>query len=67
MVSSYVDSNSTIGLVFNRLLLQRLDDKVEQPEKIDVLQASQMAVPAWTTGVDSVTIQNWFRHCKIRT
>ncbi|OAE19032.1 hypothetical protein AXG93_2839s1280 [Marchantia polymorpha subsp. ruderalis] len=27
---------------FNCLLLQRLDDKVEQPEKIDVLQAIQM-------------------------
>ena len=40
----------------NRLLLQRLDDKVAPLEKIDVLQAIQMAVPAWVTEVKPGTI-----------
>jgi hypothetical protein len=51
----------------NSLLLQRLNDKVEQPEKIDVLQAIQMAVPAWATEVKPKTIYNCFRHCNIRS
>ena len=32
---------------FNRLLLQRLEQNVEDPERIDVLQAIRMAVAAW--------------------
>ena len=36
---------------FNRLLLQHMDDKVQEPEKINVLQAIQIAVRAWEVDV----------------
>jgi len=36
---------------FNRLLLQRLEDRVDQVEKIDVLQAIRLAIPVWATDV----------------
>jgi hypothetical protein len=52
---------------FNRLLLQRLEDNVAYPEKIDILCAIQMAVRAWTYEVKPETIFNYFRHCKIRS
>jgi hypothetical protein len=52
---------------FNRLLLQRLEDNVANPEKIDILCAIQMPVRAWTYEVKSETIFNYFRHCKIRS
>ena len=50
---------------FNRLLLQRLNAKVDQPEKIDVLEAIQLAVPTWSIEVKAETIHNCFCHCKI--
>jgi hypothetical protein len=52
---------------FNRLLLQRLKDGVDQAEKIDVLQAIRLAVPIWATDVKIATIQNCYKHCQIRT
>ncbi len=52
---------------FNRLLIQRLQDKVADPEKIDVLEAMHIAVAAWNMDVKPETIRNCFRHCRIRT
>jgi hypothetical protein len=48
---------------FNRLLLQRLEDDVDQAAKIDVLQAIRLTVPVWATDVKIATIQNYYRHC----
>ncbi len=42
---------------FNRLLLQRLEDGIDQAEKIDVLQAIWLTVPVWATNVKIATIQ----------
>ncbi len=36
---------------FNRLLIQRLQDKVTDPEKIDVLEAMHIAIAAWSMDV----------------
>jgi hypothetical protein len=52
---------------FNRLLILRLQDKVANPEKIDVLEAMHIAVVAWSMDVKPETICNCFRHCRIRT
>jgi hypothetical protein len=52
---------------FNRLFIQRLQDKVADPEKIDVLKAMHIAVAAWSMDVKPETIRNCFRHCQIRT
>ncbi len=41
---------------FNRLLLQRLDDGIDQVEKINVLQAIRLAIPVWATDVKIATI-----------
>ncbi|TPX30090.1 hypothetical protein SeMB42_g07979 [Synchytrium endobioticum] len=40
---------------------------MEHPEKIDLLQAIQMAVPASATEVKPKTIHHCFRHCQIRS
>jgi hypothetical protein len=47
---------------FNCLLLQRLEDGVDQLEKIDVLQAIRLVVPVWATDVKIATIQNCYKH-----
>jgi hypothetical protein len=52
---------------FNHLLIQCLQDKVADPEKIDVLEAMHIAVVAWSMDVKPETIRNCFRHCQIRT
>lgn len=52
---------------FNRVLLQRIEDKVPEPEKVDILGAIQFAVPAWKYDVKPTTIANCFLHCKIRS
>ena len=52
---------------FNHFLLQRLEQNVEDPERIDVLQAIRMAVAAWNSDVKAETISNCFLHCKIRS
>jgi hypothetical protein len=48
-------------------LLQRLEDGVDQAEKIDVLQAIRLTVPIWATNVKIATIENYYRHCQIHT
>ncbi|KAI9895864.1 hypothetical protein PsorP6_019649 [Peronosclerospora sorghi] len=50
---------------FNRLLLQRVEDKLPDPDKIDILEAIRIAVPAWKNEVKAETIANCFRHCQI--
>jgi hypothetical protein len=52
---------------FNRLFIQRLQDKVANPEKINVLEAMHIAVAAWNMDVKPETIRNCFCHCQIRT
>ncbi len=52
---------------FNRLLIQCLQDKVADPEKIDVLEAMHITVAAWSMDMKPETICNYFRHCWIRT
>ncbi len=52
---------------FNRLLIQHLQDKVADPEKIDVLEAMHIVVAAWSMDVKPETIRNCFRHCRICT
>ncbi|CAK8534819.1 unnamed protein product [Lathyrus sativus] len=37
------------------------------PGKINVLDAINLAIPAWTIDVQKETIVNCFRHCKIRS
>jgi len=46
-------------------LLQRLEDGVDQVEKIDVLQAIRLVVPVWAMDVKIATIQNCYWHCQI--
>jgi hypothetical protein len=52
---------------FNHLLIQRLQDKVADPKKIDVLEVMHIAVAAWSMDVKLETICNCFRHCRICT
>ncbi len=52
---------------FNRLLIQRLQDKVTDPEKVDVLEAMHITVAAWSMDVKPETISNYFCHCRIHT
>jgi hypothetical protein len=52
---------------FNRLLIQRLQDKVADPEKIDILEPMHIVVVASSMNVKPETIRNCFRHCQIRT
>ncbi len=52
---------------FNRLLIQRLQDKVVDLEKIDVLEAMHIAIAAWSMDVKLETIRNYFRHYWICT
>jgi hypothetical protein len=52
---------------FNRLLIQRLQDKVADSEKIDVLEAMHIIVVTWSMDVKPETIRNCFCHCQIRT
>ncbi len=52
---------------FNRAFLQRIEDKVPEPEKVDILGAIQFAVPVWNYEVKPTMIANCFLHCKIRS
>jgi len=51
---------------FNRALLQRIEDKVPEPDKVDILGAIQFVVLAWNYEVKPTTIVNCFLHCKIQ-
>jgi hypothetical protein len=52
---------------FNYAFLQRIKDKVPEPEKVDILGAIQFAVPTWNYEIKLMTIVNCFLHCKIRS
>jgi len=52
---------------FNNLLLDGYENNIDNPEKINILDAFCLAVPAWVEDVSPATIANCFRHCKIRT
>jgi len=52
---------------FNCAFLQRIEDKVLEPEKVDILGAIQFAVLAWNYEVKPTTITNCFLHCKIQS
>jgi hypothetical protein len=43
-----------------------MEDKVANPDKLDVVQAIRLTAPAWKDDVKQVTIANCFRHCRIR-
>jgi len=40
---------------------------VPNPAKINVLDAMNLAISAWTMDVSANTIANCFRHCKLRS
>jgi hypothetical protein len=52
---------------FNHALLQRIEDKVPELEKVNILGAIQFAIPTWNYEIKSTTIANYFLHCKIRS
>jgi hypothetical protein len=52
---------------FNNLLLDRYENNIDNPEKISILDAFRLVVPAWVEDVSLATIANYFCHCKIRT
>ncbi len=52
---------------FNNLLLDGYENNIDNPEKISILDAFCLAVPAWVEDVSPATIANCFRHSKIRT
>ena len=52
---------------FNRLLMQRLEDKVFDPDEIDILQAIRIAVPAWSDEFIPTAIFKGVGHCLIRS
>ncbi len=49
------------------LLLDGYENNIDNPEKINILDAFRLAVPTWVEDVSLATIANCFRHCKIRT
>ncbi|XP_015170931.1 uncharacterized protein [Solanum tuberosum] len=51
---------------FYRRILEGYEVGQTDPAKINVLDAINFAIPAWTTNVQQETIANCFRHCKIR-
>ncbi|KAL2240143.1 UNVERIFIED_CONTAM: hypothetical protein Sindi_0655500 [Sesamum indicum] len=62
----------TIVICFKRMeILQNLLESHElglpNSEKINILDAINFAISAWTTNVSQVSIANCFRHCKIRS
>lgn len=52
---------------FNRLLLKRIEDRVLEPSKISILDGIVNVVASWSIDVKPNTIENCFKHCKIRT
>jgi hypothetical protein len=52
---------------FNNLLLDGYNNNIDNLEKISILDAFRLAVPAWVEDVSPATITNYFRHCKIQT
>jgi hypothetical protein len=52
---------------FNNLLLDGYENNIDNPEKISIMDAFRLAIPAWVEDVSLATIANCFRHCKIWT
>lgn len=52
---------------FYRKILEGYEVGQSDPGKINVLDAINLAIPAWTIDVRKETIANCFRHCKIRS
>eukprot|EP00249_Psilotum_nudum_P032212 c47458_g1_i1 orf=858-1223(+) len=52
---------------FNRLLLQRLEGNIVDPEEINILGAIQLVVLAWRFDMKPTTITNCFLRCRIRS
>jgi len=52
---------------FNNLLLDGYENNIDNPEKINILDAFCLVVPAWVEDVSLATIANCFHHYKIRT
>jgi len=52
---------------FNHTLLQRIEDKVSEPEKVDILGAIEFVIPAWNYEIKPTTIANCFLHYKIQS
>ncbi|GJY27061.1 hypothetical protein Tco_0401787 [Tanacetum coccineum] len=50
-----------------RSLLEGYELGVPNPAKINVLDAMNLAISAWTMDVSANTIANCFRHCKLRS
>lgn len=50
-----------------RMILEGHELGQSNPEKLNVLDAINLAVSAWTINVQQETIANCFRHCKIRS
>ncbi|KAG5463489.1 MAG: hypothetical protein BJ554DRAFT_6989 [Olpidium bornovanus] len=55
------------AIVSTCLPLPHFEGGFGDPEKISVLDAIRMVVPAWENDVQSTTIANCFLHCNIRT
>uniref|UniRef100_A0A8C0Z9I1 CENP-B homolog protein 2-like n=1 Tax=Cyanistes caeruleus TaxID=156563 RepID=A0A8C0Z9I1_CYACU len=51
---------------FYRNILEGFEIGNPNPEKINVLEAMNLAISAWKIDVHSSTIANCFRHCKLR-
>ncbi|KAM3305917.1 hypothetical protein P3S67_012786 [Capsicum chacoense] len=51
---------------FYRNLLEDYEIGISNPEKINVLDAINLAISAWKMDVKSSTIANCFKHCKLR-
>ena len=49
------------------MLLNRIDRNIEAPNKVNVIDAIQLAVASWELDVKRDTIKNCFSHCKIRS
>ncbi|XP_049364295.1 CENP-B homolog protein 2-like [Solanum verrucosum] len=52
---------------FYRMILEGYEVGQIDPAKINVLDAINFAISAWTTNVQQEPIANYFRHCKIRS
>ena len=52
---------------FYRNLLEGYEIGIPNLEKINILDAINLVISAWTTDVQASTITNCFRNCKIRS
>ncbi|XP_047313999.1 uncharacterized protein LOC124917680 [Impatiens glandulifera] len=52
---------------FCRSILEGFEGGETNPEKINVLDAINIAISAWMNDVKNTTIANCFQHCKLRS